>query len=179
MAEPVVERSMAWSVPLAVPSALRGSAGRGIKWVVKVEDPRRSIPARSLLANDAVVASTNGWRADARASRDGVVFRSDSVGIALATGLSIAEARAGRFQRLAFGMWGGIDRLLIELSLLGRRRLLRGWLTTAASGAEPGMRPTGTDTRCLSIDDAAALHVDIEGDLRAVIDQWLDRGILR
>jgi len=203
--EPFIGDAMARTVPAAIPSAVRSDDPWKLTWWSEVNDPQRPLPSRSAL-NGLVVADNESWRATARCGRDGISYFSHTMGLVLAgatlqqmserprlrfptaqavferlftgAGFSVQESPAGKFRRLTTELWGDLASLAADLSNPERFALLRGWLSTSRSGADPGVF-TGGRRRYLSLTDVMLVSGLASEDARLVLDGYLTRGIVR
>lgn len=203
--EPFAGDAMARAVPAAVPCGVRSADPWKLTWWAEVTDPARPLPPRATL-NDLVVADSQGWRAIARCGRDGISYYSHTMGFVsagstldqiaerprlrfptvevifehlfTAAGFTVQESPAGRFRRFATELWGGLASLADDVTNPQRLALLRGWLSTARSGDEPGVF-TNSRRRYLSLSDAMGASGLDEAETRALLDTYLLRGVVR
>lgn len=202
--EPFGGDDMVRAVPAVIPSAVASSDSWKLMWWTEVSASESALPPRASL-NDLVIVDTESWRARTRCGRDGVSYPSHSMGFVPAgslleqmierprlrfpgaqaafqhlftkAGYSSVESAAGRFRRLSIELWGSLQAFASDLEHSETIALLRGWLAREPSGENPGVF---TNTRrYLTLDDSAELSGLAVEEVRAIVDRYLSRGIVR
>jgi hypothetical protein len=93
-------------------------------------------------------------------------------------GLTCRPSDKGRFTRAATELWGGLEPFSTDLTRPETHQVIKGYLSMAASGVEPGIFLSGVKRRYLSFSDAKILSGMPDEELATWLDSLAEKGVL-
>jgi hypothetical protein len=202
--EAFVDGVEAGPVPTPVASISSIERGTSVSWMVDAAITGHRAPARSCLQD--LVAISQPLGPMVRPARDGISYFSfgglieaglpielnlsrprlrrptaDEVFPRLleAGGLRTEYSAAGLFARQTLELWGSLDAVADTLASASKSGMLRAFASTAPSGQAPGVFLDAIRRRFLTFRNFGEVTGMETKELRALVDDWLIRGILR
>jgi hypothetical protein len=203
--EPFVGPELAGAVDTPKPSAISEINPMEFMWHVDVAIDHVRLPPRSCL-NQLMAVLGETERESVRASSDGISYFSREpffieAGLSVeqmmyrprlrlpdateifkklleAGGLRGVVSQAGRYTQGVLDLWGGLAAFASDLRDSRRLALLEAYRKTSRSGVDPGVYLDGFRRRFLSLWDARRATGMTTGQVRELLDEYLQRGIL-